>query len=151
MTEDDMVGCHHWLNGHGFGWTSGVGDGQGSLACCASWGRKESDMTEWLNSTEPNVHVSIYYRSSYVELLDQKIGPNFTKLFSKVIPSHAAKCTCEFFWSTYLTTLCVSVVQVYRHLMVSSYFYWRYMMLYIFCGYIFSPLWSAYSNLLIFL
>ena len=48
-TEDEMVGWHHWLDGHGFGWTLGVGDGQGGLACCGSWGCKESDMTEWLN------------------------------------------------------------------------------------------------------
>ena len=51
-TEDEMVGWHHWLNGHEFGWTPGVGDMQGGLACCNSWGRKESDMTEWLNWTE---------------------------------------------------------------------------------------------------
>ena len=48
-TEDEMVGWHHRLNGHGFGWTLGVGDGQGGLACCGSWGRKESNMTERLN------------------------------------------------------------------------------------------------------
>ena len=48
-TEDEMVGWHHRLNGHGFGWTPGVGDGQGGLACGDSWGRKESDMTEQLN------------------------------------------------------------------------------------------------------
>ena len=40
---------HHQLNGHGFGWTQGVGDGQGGLACCGSWGCKESDTTEQLN------------------------------------------------------------------------------------------------------
>ena len=51
-TDDEMVGWHHLHNGHGFGWTSGVGDGQGGLACCGSWGRKESDMTEQLNWTE---------------------------------------------------------------------------------------------------
>ena len=51
-TEDKMAGWHHWLNGHGFGWTPGVGDGQGGLVCCGSWGHKESDKTEWLNSTE---------------------------------------------------------------------------------------------------
>ena len=51
-TEDEMVGWRHWLSGHGFGWTPGVGDGQGGLACCGSWGLKESDMTEWLNWTE---------------------------------------------------------------------------------------------------
>ena len=45
MTEE-MVGWHHRLNGHGFVWTLGVGDGQGGLVCCGSWGRKESDMTE---------------------------------------------------------------------------------------------------------
>ena len=43
MTEDEMVGWHHQLNGHGFGWTLGVGDGQGGLACCGSWGHKESN------------------------------------------------------------------------------------------------------------
>ena len=48
-TEDEMVGWHHQLNGHGFGWTLGVGDGQGGLACCGSWSRKELDMTERLN------------------------------------------------------------------------------------------------------
>ena len=52
MTEDEMVGWRHQLNGHGFGWTLGVGDGQGGLACCDSWGCKESDMTERLNWTE---------------------------------------------------------------------------------------------------
>ena len=49
MIEDEMVGWHHRLNGHGFGWTPGVGDGQGGLACCDSWGCKESDTTERLN------------------------------------------------------------------------------------------------------
>ena len=51
-TEDEMVEWHHRLNGHGFGWTLGVGDGQGGLACCGSWGCKKSDMTEWLNWTD---------------------------------------------------------------------------------------------------
>ena len=48
-TEDEMAGWHHWLNGHGFGWTPGVGDGQRGLVCCSSWGRKESDTTKRLN------------------------------------------------------------------------------------------------------
>ena len=52
MTEDEMAGWHHRLNERGFGWTPGVGDGQGGLACCNSWGRKESDTTEKLNWTE---------------------------------------------------------------------------------------------------
>ena len=45
-TEDEMVGWHHRLNGHGFGWTPGVGDGQGGLVCCGSWGCTELDTTE---------------------------------------------------------------------------------------------------------
>ena len=54
-TEDEMVEWHHWLYGHGFGYTLGVGDGQGGLACCSPWGRKESDRTEGLHWTEmPN-------------------------------------------------------------------------------------------------
>ena len=51
-TEDEMAGWHHRLDGHEFKWTLGVGDGQGGLACCNSWGRKESDTTECLNWTE---------------------------------------------------------------------------------------------------
>ena len=54
MTEDEMAGWHHWLNGRECGWTPGVGDGQGGLVCCNSWGRKESDTTERLNWTELN-------------------------------------------------------------------------------------------------
>ena len=49
MTEDKMVGWHHRFNGHEFEQTPGVGEGQGSLACCSPWGRRESDMTEQLN------------------------------------------------------------------------------------------------------
>ena len=51
-TEDEMAGWHHWLDGCKSECTLGVGDGQGGLACCDSWGRKESDTTEWLNWTE---------------------------------------------------------------------------------------------------
>ena len=50
--EDEMSGWHHWLNGHVFWWTPGVGDRQGGLECCGSWGHKESDTTERLNWTE---------------------------------------------------------------------------------------------------
>ena len=49
--EDEMVGWHHWLDGHEFEQSPGVGDGQGGLACCSPWGRKEWDMTEPLNWT----------------------------------------------------------------------------------------------------
>ena len=56
MTEDEIVGWHHRLNGQEFGWTLGVGDGQGGLVCCGSWGCRESDTTEQLNWTELKHH-----------------------------------------------------------------------------------------------
>ena len=61
LTEDEMVGWHHQLDRHGFGWTPGVDDGQGGLACCGSWGRKESDTSElnwvhFINCSHHAVH-----------------------------------------------------------------------------------------------
>ena len=50
VREDEMVGWHHWLNGHEFEQIPGDGEGQGSLACFSPWGHKESDVTEWLNN-----------------------------------------------------------------------------------------------------
>ena len=70
-TEDEMVGWHHRHNGHGFGWTPGVGDGQGGLACCNSWGCKESDTTEQLNWTElmgQDAMILVIYKLRTVEL-----------------------------------------------------------------------------------
>ena len=54
ITEDEMIGWHHRLDGHGFEWTPAVGDGQGG-----SWGHKELDMTEWLNWTPTYTHLRI--------------------------------------------------------------------------------------------
>ena len=56
--EDEIVGWHHWLNGRGFGWTPGVGEGHGGLAGCGSWGHKELDTTEWLNWIESLSHLT---------------------------------------------------------------------------------------------
>ena len=53
-TEDEVVGWHHWLDGHEFEQGLGISDGQGSLACCSLWGHKESDTTEWLNWIDLN-------------------------------------------------------------------------------------------------
>ena len=61
MTEDEMAGWHHWLDGHESVWTPGVGDGQGGLACCNSWGRKESNTTEQLNWTELMYICTFFY------------------------------------------------------------------------------------------
>ena len=73
MTKDEMARWHHRLDGHKIGWTLGVGDGQGGLACCDSWGCKESDTTERLNwltelihthtHTHTHIHTHTYIRS----------------------------------------------------------------------------------------
>ena len=60
-TEDEIVGWHHRVNGHQFEQALGVGDGQGSLACCSLWGCKESDTTEWLNWTDDLVWPLTYH------------------------------------------------------------------------------------------
>ena len=66
-TEDDMAGWHHQLDGRESEWTPGVGDGQGGLACCSSWGHKESDTTERLNWTELiAIAVTLYLDKSLV-------------------------------------------------------------------------------------
>ena len=73
-TEDEMVGWHHRLDGHGFGQTPGVGVGQGGLACCSSWGRKELDTIEWLNWTElnwPNNNFKVNIFSTLLKLIDK--------------------------------------------------------------------------------
>ena len=66
-TEDKMAGWHHWLNGRESEWTPGVGDGQGGLVCCDSWGRKESDTTERLNWTALNLYKKNFSKFSAVE------------------------------------------------------------------------------------
>ena len=62
-TENEMAGWHHWLHGCEFGWTSGVGGGQGGLACYDSWGLKESDTTElnWTESQTPNLSIPLCF------------------------------------------------------------------------------------------
>ena len=76
MTEDKMVGWHHRLNGHGFGWTLGVGDGQGGLVCCGSWGPKESDTTEWTK------HICQYF-ACFSQCSKYLIGLDYLK-FTKI-------------------------------------------------------------------
>jgi len=62
--EDEMVGWHHWLNGHEFEQAPGIGEGQGSQACCTPWGCRESDMTELLNWDDVliGIFVSLFYQ-----------------------------------------------------------------------------------------
>ena len=76
-TKDKMVGWHHRLNGHEFEEALGVGDGQGSLACCSPWGHKKSDTTEWLNWTE----LGKFFLMHYNQLLQISFERQTTYLF----------------------------------------------------------------------
>ena len=67
-TEDEIAGWHHWLDGREFEWTPGVGDGQGGLVCCDSWGHKESNTTERLNRTELRTARFVWLRSNKHQL-----------------------------------------------------------------------------------
>ena len=89
MTEDEMARWHHQLDGHEFGWTPEVGDGQGGLACCNSWSCKESDTTEWLNWTEPGI---------------PRVNPYSFSLHFFFIQSH--RCTVQF---SSVTQLCLTL------------------------------------------
>ena len=66
-TGDEMVGWHHWLDGREFEQALGVGDGQRSLGCCSPWGRKELDMTAWLNWTEPPGKPHLWYPNQLIQ------------------------------------------------------------------------------------
>ena len=91
-TEDEMAGWHHWLSGHGFGWTTGVGDGQGGLACCGSWGCKESDTTEQLNWTE-----------SLLNLITNE------ELFFRKRIIGLGKCNCFKSWRSFFTVFLAEI------------------------------------------
>ena len=85
-TEDEVAGWHHGLNEHEFEWTPGDGDGQGGLACCDSWGPKDSDMTEWLNWTEIKIISSLYCSWLCVFLIQEY--PKFFKDEAVSIPQN---------------------------------------------------------------
>ena len=90
MTEDEMVGWHHWLNGHEFEQTPGDGEGQGSLVCCSPWGHKELDTTEQLknnNKVEKEQNWPLgYFPTNQCSL----------SFFSMAAGSHSLPCTFLF-------------------------------------------------------
>ena len=96
-TEDEMAGRHHWLNGRESQWTPGVGDGQGGLACCDSWGRKESDTTEQLNWTK----------------LSNDLGQRLTN-YSLHTNSNRTSCFCTAHWAKNIIYILKSICK-YLH------------------------------------
>ena len=111
-TEDEMVGWYHRLSGHGFGWTLGVGDGQGGLACCSSWGCKELDMTEQLNWSRGGGRLGGWgERERERERVREKETKSITvtKLPIYSLVKNKSKCesvlvpTCHSAWASYQT------------------------------------------------
>ena len=83
ISEGEMVGWHHRLNGHGFGWAPGVGDGQGGLECCGSWGCKESDTTERLTTAQSRSRLN-----NWTELITFNLYFKFTQRESCIESQH---------------------------------------------------------------
>ena len=88
MTEDEMVGWHHWLNGHEFEQVPGDGKGQGGLMCCSPWGHKEWDMTEWLNNNNQSKYVfDLFLQTDFCVVFAGQMKPIFlfiNKIFVKI-------------------------------------------------------------------
>ena len=80
-TEDEMAGWHHWLDRRESGWTPGIGDGQGGLACCDSWGRKESDTTERLIWSDLIWYMCVYIYI-YMEVIVTSLIASYVLLLS---------------------------------------------------------------------
>ena len=83
MTEEEMVGWHHWLDGHEFEQAPGAGDGQGSLACCSPWGGSQTRLSDW---TELNTIFSV---DSFVSLLSCTYTPPAPRV-GLFLPLHAS-------------------------------------------------------------
>jgi len=91
-TEDEMAGWHHWLNGCEYGWTPGICDGQGGLACCYSWGCKELDMTEQLIWSDliwmgPDAMISVFWMLSFKPTFSLSTFTFIKRLFSSSLLS----------------------------------------------------------------
>ena len=109
-----MAGCHHWLDGHESEWTPGVGDGQGGLACCNSWGSKESDTTERLNWTECMIiHIMIsFLKHSFLLDWIMYVFLIFSPLNTLLPVSFA----CSPFFINFSTTVVSQASVLYCHL-----------------------------------
>ena len=106
----EMAGWHHWLDGHESEWTPVIGDGQGGLACCDSWGHKESDTTEQLNWTDAwsNMVILLSYFWSYFNVVSKKYSFVCLFVFKMTHSLHhqayshslwaPSRCRCHYLW-----------------------------------------------------
>ena len=94
MTEDEMAGWHLWLDGCESEWTLGVGDGQGGLVCCDSWGRKESDTTEQLNWNK-NLKSHILYLKEFCSITNPSFDAFLSSIWVPLVAQMVKKSTCN--------------------------------------------------------
>ena len=122
MTEDEMVGGHHWPDGHEFEQALGVGYGQGSLAYCSPWGRKESDMTE--NWTEQNMVPASWASTGHLctSFLAKKLGTQRVQTGTQTL--HRSACVLHFSVVYDSATLQTSARQTPLYLGFSKQEYW---------------------------
>ena len=138
MTEDEMVGWYHWLSGHGFGLTSGVGDGQGGLECCSSWGCKDSDMTEWLNWT---ISLSSYFNF----MLEDYFNWDKIIIWLLVVTCFVSTLNVSFYFFFYL--YCLTVKSVIKIVILFPYTLY----IFFFFMFLFSLLVASFKIFLLFL
>ena len=103
MTEDEMVGWHHRLDGHEFEETPGVSDGQGSLACYSPWGRKESHTTEWLNWTELLRECCMYQWTAWLLICLRNLSQEFIISCALIGTNYLFVCSPQMFPATCLS------------------------------------------------
>ena len=101
-TEDEMAGWHHWLDGRESQWTPGVGDRQGGLTCCDSWGCKESDMTERLIWSDG---IWVSYHCDMPHSLNYDFADPLAEVFfihgSAYLPTLTPQFKCHFSWKVF--------------------------------------------------
>ena len=81
--QEEMAGWHLWLDGRESEWTPGIGDGQGGLVCCCSWGRKELDMTEWQQSFKQAPNMLAFPNRALKELSVPHLPRSLLQLLSR--------------------------------------------------------------------
>ena len=124
MTEDEMVGWHHRLNGHEFEQVPGVGDRQWSLACCSPWGHKESDMSEWLNWRVQFymtlINLSFWFQDYFKSPFLTKLKSHQYHIPNKISELMGQNRWISLRWPLHLPLWAIALKHVYYHMWNSS-------------------------------